>query len=486
MATDTSSDNILARWYRHRIGEPATTDEAIGYWIFTLGVIFGIIGIGLLIQSTPATTLRQWAIAIAAVGLVAILVGPIIRLPLQKRATYLSYIGVILSAAAIVWFLLVFPAGWDPRLGNPQIVGLYSIGLAVIGIGGLLVPLLTPVSTSDRSQDATSQETDEMIADLESENRHLQSDLERARDSQARFQLYEDRSGEWRWHLRHRNGNIIADSGEGYSARHNAQKGIESVRRNALGAETFQLEVADATPDEAVSFDPVTEITSSATFDVYQDDASEWRWRLVHDNGNIMADSGEGYASRSNVNRAIESVRRNAPIANYLDIDPVAFQLYKDAASEWRWRLVHRNGNILGDSGEGYASRSGAQTAVDRIKSLDTVSFETYEDEAGEWRWRLLSSNGNIMADSGEGYSTESGVADAVERVEGYLPEATVADIGQSSFETYEDQADEWRWRLRHRNGNILADSGEGYASRTNAEEGVDSVKRNVPGADVE
>ena len=55
--------------------------------------------------------------------------------------------------------------------------------------------------------------------------------------SLARFQLFQDRAGEWRWRLVHRNGNIIATSGEGYTRRHNAEKGLRSVVANAPEAE---------------------------------------------------------------------------------------------------------------------------------------------------------------------------------------------------------------------------------------------------------
>jgi len=34
-------------------------------------------------------------------------------------------------------------------------------------------------------------------------------------------------------------------------------------------------------------------------------------------------------------------------------------------------------------------------------------SFEVYKDAAGEWRWRF-SYNNEIMADSGEGYTTKA------------------------------------------------------------------------------
>ena len=56
----------------------------------------------------------------------------------------------------------------------------------------------------------------------------------------------------------------------------------------------------------------------------------------------------------------------------------------------------------------------------------------------------------------------------------------------QGHFEVYEDRAGEWRWRLVHRNGNIIADGGEGYASKRNAIRGVRSVQRNAPGAGIE
>lgn len=60
---------------------------------------------------------------------------------------------------------------------------------------------------------------------------------------------------------------------------------------------------------------------SKATFEVYADEAGEFRWRLEHDNGNIIADSGEGYASRQKAKEGIESVKANAPEAEVVDLD---------------------------------------------------------------------------------------------------------------------------------------------------------------------
>jgi uncharacterized protein YegP (UPF0339 family) len=44
-------------------------------------------------------------------------------------------------------------------------------------------------------------------------------------------------------------------------------------------------------------------------------------------------------------------------------------------------------------------------------------------------------------------------------------------------FELYRDKADEWRWRLKHRNGNILATSSEGYKAKADAMRSIENVK---------
>ena len=60
---------------------------------------------------------------------------------------------------------------------------------------------------------------------------------------------------------------------------------------------------------------------SKATFEMYEDRAGKWRWRLVHDNGNIIADSGEGYASRQKCAQGIESVKSNARDSETVTVD---------------------------------------------------------------------------------------------------------------------------------------------------------------------
>ena len=52
----------------------------------------------------------------------------------------------------------------------------------------------------------------------------------------AKFEIYKDRGGEFRWRLRADNNEIIAVS-EGYTAKAGCKNGIESVKKNAPKAE---------------------------------------------------------------------------------------------------------------------------------------------------------------------------------------------------------------------------------------------------------
>jgi uncharacterized protein YegP (UPF0339 family) len=56
----------------------------------------------------------------------------------------------------------------------------------------------------------------------------------------AKFELYTDNKGEFRWRLVASNGQTIATGGEGYSSKASAMNGIESVKKNAPSAEVVE------------------------------------------------------------------------------------------------------------------------------------------------------------------------------------------------------------------------------------------------------
>lgn len=43
------------------------------------------------------------------------------------------------------------------------------------------------------------------------------------------FTVYKDRRKQWRWHLQHRNGRIIADSSESYTRRRDCLRAVDTV-----------------------------------------------------------------------------------------------------------------------------------------------------------------------------------------------------------------------------------------------------------------
>ena len=66
------------------------------------------------------------------------------------------------------------------------------------------------------------------------------------------------------------------------------------------------------------------------------------------------------------------------------------FEVYKDNAGEYRFRLKASNGqNVL--SSEGYTAKAGCMKGIESVKENCKISerFETYEDKVGKYRFRL-------------------------------------------------------------------------------------------------
>lgn len=105
--------------------------------------------------------------------------------------------------------------------------------------------------------------------------------------------------------------------------------------------------------------------------------------------------------------------------------------------------------------------------------------------------FNLKASNGEVIAAS-EVYSTvgsckkgiESVRSNAAAKVEDQTLE-TAQVLTNPKFEVYADKAGEFRFRLKARNGETVASS-EGYKSKSACMNGVESVKKNAPGATVE
>lgn len=99
------------------------------------------------------------------------------------------------------------------------------------------------------------------------------------------------------------------------------------------------------------------------------------KFDLLATNGQVIATS-EVYSSLAATKNGIESVRNIAPTAKLEDqtTDPVEsqtnpkFEMYKDKAGEFRFRLKARNGEIVVFS-EGYTSKSNCLNGIESVRN---------------------------------------------------------------------------------------------------------------------
>ena len=107
-------------------------------------------------------------------------------------------------------------------------------------------------------------------------------------------------------------------------------------------------------------------------------------------------------------------------------------------------------------------------------------------------KFDLKHTNGQVIATS-EVYSTKDACLNGVASVQKNAPVAGVEDqtvegfetVKNPKFEMYKDKAGEFRFRLKAGNGQIIAVS-EGYTTKASCENGVSSVQKNAPEAEIE
>ena len=115
--------------------------------------------------------------------------------------------------------------------------------------------------------------------------------------------------------------------------------------------------------------------------------------------------------------------------------------------------------------------------------------FVVKETKTG-FKFDLKAGNGEIIATS-EVYTTLAACKNGVESVRtccaGGIEDQTVEGfeaVKHPKFEVYTDKAGEFRFRLKARNGEIIATS-EGYKAKAGCLNGIESIKKNAPEAEV-
>lgn len=107
-------------------------------------------------------------------------------------------------------------------------------------------------------------------------------------------------------------------------------------------------------------------------------------------------------------------------------------------------------------------------------------------------KFDLKASNGEVIATS-EVYTSASACKNGIESVRKNAVAAKLEDqtvegfetVTNPKFEVYVDKAGEFRFRLKARNGEIIAVP-EGYKAKASCLNGIESVRKNAPEAPVE
>ena len=106
-------------------------------------------------------------------------------------------------------------------------------------------------------------------------------------------------------------------------------------------------------------------------------------------------------------------------------------------------------------------------------------------------KFDLKAANGQIIATS-EVYTTESACRGGIRSVRKNAPIANVEDqtvenhgtVTHPKFEMFTDKSGQFRFRLKARNGEIIATS-ESYSTKASCENGIESVKKNAGDAEI-
>lgn len=128
---------------------------------------------------------------------------------------------------------------------------------------------------------------------------------------------------------------------------------------------------------------------------------------------------------------------------------PSKFEIYKDAAEKFRFRLRAGNGQIVA-TGEAYEQHAGVIKGVKSVQKncnsevedltigvsgISNPKYQVTTDENGKYRFHLKASNGEIIAQS-EGYETKDGCMNGIEAVKkGCDAEIEDQTISQASVE---------------------------------------------------
>jgi len=285
----------------------------------------------------------------------------------------------------------------------------------------------------------------------------------------ADYEVY-PAEGDWHWRLVSAERDVLADSTVAFDGREAAETAADRVREQALAADLIEFE--------------------QAAFQQYESDG-EWRWRLIDEDGKVMADSGESYEDKSEVMEGMRTLKENAPDAEVLEIDTAAFEIHLTAAGEYAWRLIDEGGKLIAESARSYPSRTMAREAVDfliehiddaAVRAMEHATFQLLSDEE-TWTFQLIDTDGTILAESVEDYPTYDDVTTAIADVREAGAGAPIDTMREVTVQLRQNAG--YHWRLIDRDRRPVASGERTYETRSAAEADIDRLLEHASHAPV-
>lgn len=214
----------------------------------------------------------------------------------------------------------------------------------------------------------------------------------------ARFETFVGKDGQHYFSLVAANGQNVLRS-EGYATSQSAVGGMKSVVANGVDKANFEVL-------EAANGEFYFNLKSAA-------------------NGQIVATS-ETYTTKTSANRAVTTVQKLLLVSgSNPELIPALkrerFEVFTGEDKKAYFHLRAGNGEIVLQS-QGYTSRTSAQKGIDSVKANGAADarWEVIETIDGQYGIRLKASNGQIIA-RGESYASKSGANAAVDAIQAIL-----------------------------------------------------------------
>ncbi len=105
------------------------------------------------------------------------------------------------------------------------------------------------------------------------------------------------------------------------------------------------------------------------------------------------------------------------------------FEIYTDKAGEFRFRLKAKNGQAILAS-EGYKAKTSCKNGIESVKknSQDDARFERNETANGKFKFNLKATNGQVIGTS-EIYESKAAMENGIESVKKNAPTAEVKEV---------------------------------------------------------